>query len=260
MGCALSTARTSPQQGGFMFRQMLKNRMYRKIVVFAFAFAAVGTLVILQAACPEAGPAARMVLLPSRSMITMSGAPAPAPLTDNDLALQLAELDIPLSTIQSMVATKSKGPYVNAPFSVMDITLSEELQRYTYNRCQELGLEYEMVLAIMWRESRFQPSAVGVNRNGTRDSGLMQINDVNKKWLLEKHGIEDLLDPYQNIDAGTAILAKYFSKYSENYALMAYQYGEQGMLERAKQGIETNDLTIKVQKKRDEYKQIRLGQ
>ena len=55
-------------------------------------------------------------------------------------------------------------------------------------------------------------------------------------------------------------MAKYFSKYSENYALMAYQYGEQGMLERAKQGIETNDLTIKVQKKRDEYKQIRLGQ
>lgn len=234
--------------------------MYRKLIVFAMAFAAVGTLVILQAACPEAGPAARMVLLPSRSMITVSGTPAPAALTDSDLALQLEQLDYQPPSVRSAVVTKARGPYVNAPFSPMDLPLSEELQRYTYNRCQELGLEYEMVLAIMWRESRFQPTAVGVNRNGTRDSGLMQINDINKKWLFEEHGIEDLLDPYQNIDAGTAMLAGYFSKYGENFALMAYQYGEQGMLEKAKQGIETNDLTLKVQNKRDEYKRIRLAQ
>ena len=27
----------------------------------------------------------------------------------------------------------------------------------------------------------------------------MQINDINKKWLFEEHGIEDLLDPYQTL-------------------------------------------------------------
>ncbi len=244
-----------------MLKQILKNRMCRKLAVFVVAFAAVGALVILQAACPEAGPAGRMAFLPSRALFTVSGPPAPAPLTDNDLTLQLEELDYQEpSPVKPAVVTQAKGPYVNPPYSYMELPLSEELQRYTHGRCQELGLEYEMILAIMWRESRFQPKAVGVNRNGTRDSGLMQINDVNKKWLSEEHGIEDLLDPYQNIDAGTAILAGYFSKYSENFALMAYQYGEQGMLEKAKQGMETNDLTTKVQHKRDEYRKIRLAQ
>ncbi len=147
-----------------------------------------------------------------------------------------------------------RGPYRNAPFRYLDIPLEQSLQEYTHARCEQLGLEYEMVLAIMWRESLFQADAVGVNTNGTRDSGLMQINDINRQWLFEEYGIENLLDPYQNIDAGTTILAGYFAKYAEPYALMAYQYGESGMLEHAAEGMTTNALTEKVQNKRDEFK------
>lgn len=52
---------------------------------------------------------------------------------------------------------------------------------------------------IVWRESRCTPSA----RSRTRDSGLMQINDVHLGWLAA-HGITQaaLFDPATNLRAG----------------------------------------------------------
>ena len=56
--------------------------------------------------------------------------------------------------------------------------------------------------AIIWRESRCTPGAWHVNRNGTVDSGLMQINSVHWGWL-EAEGITPamLLDGYWNMRA-----------------------------------------------------------
>jgi hypothetical protein len=137
-----------------------------------------------------------------------------------------------------------------------NIPLSYELQHYTYQRCLDEELDYELVLALMWRESRFQVDAVGHNENGTQDSGVMQINDVNKGWLLEDHGITDLMDPYQNIDAGTIILGNYTEKYGAQAALMAYQYGEMGMKQKHAEGVYTNDLIAKLMVKRAEIRDV----
>lgn len=56
-------------------------------------------------------------------------------------------------------------------------------------------------------ESHFQTDAVGVNRNGTKDWGLMQINETNFHWL----GLtpETVLDPCTNIAAGAKALMAY---------------------------------------------------
>jgi len=43
------------------------------------------------------------------------------------------------------------------------------------------GLDYEHILRalqIAWLESRFNPEATNINRNGTKDIGFWQINDV----------------------------------------------------------------------------------
>jgi soluble lytic murein transglycosylase-like protein len=136
------------------------------------------------------------------------------------------------------------------------IPMSYELQEYTYQKCEERGLEYELVLAVIWRESRFDASAVNVNKNGTQDSGIMQINDVNKAWLSERWGIEDLMNPYQNIDAGTAMLGGLTDKYGAHRAMLAYQYGEAGMARKLASGVTTSAAIEKAYKQREVYKEL----
>ena len=68
-----------------------------------------------------------------------------------------------------------------------------------------------LLYAIARTESGLNPLAIGRNRNGSRDIGLMQINSA---WLstLATYGISerDLLDPCTNIHVGAWILSYNF--------------------------------------------------
>lgn len=73
------------------------------------------------------------------------------------------------------------------------------------------GLDPMMITGIARHESGLNPSAVHVNPNGSRDIGLMQINERNFEWL----GLTSLsaLDPCQSIRAGAQLLQSY-SRYN----------------------------------------------
>jgi soluble lytic murein transglycosylase-like protein len=70
------------------------------------------------------------------------------------------------------------------------------------------GVNSALLYAIAQTESSLNPRAIGHNRNGSRDIGLMQINSW---WLprLAVYGLQErhLFDPCTNIHIGAWILA-----------------------------------------------------
>jgi soluble lytic murein transglycosylase-like protein len=262
------------QKGGSMAKQIIEHlrahrRYVKQILLFFTAFAvsavALGTLYQpndTSPAIPQA-PAPQTAQMP---VVAEQPPPAAAKIRKAVPEIKTAELKPPVSQPKPAPKAQPAEPAEPAQdrqavqaggFVYSDkIPMSYELQEYTYRKCEERGLEYELILAVMWRESRFNTDAVNVNVNGTQDSGIMQINDVNKGWLSERWGIEDLMDPYQNIDAGTAMLGGLTDKYGEHRAMLAYQYGETGMARKLANGVTTSAAIEKAYKQREVYKEL----
>ena len=136
----------------------------------------------------------------------------------------------------------------------------DELKEYTKELCKDNDLEYNRVLAIIWNESRFQSDATGYNTNGTKDYGLMQLNDITFDFLSERIGIEsmeDLYDAKTNILAGITIL-KYHKDYTgdEDAALLRYQVGEGTYANMVRSGKEPNQTFYNVIQKSEEFAEI----
>lgn len=55
------------------------------------------------------------------------------------------------------------------------LTLRIEIRKYI---CEVFGKDCEKALSIAYCESRYNPEAVGVNKNGTVDRGVFQLNTV----------------------------------------------------------------------------------
>lgn len=81
-----------------------------------------------------------------------------------------------------------------------------------------------LLYSVAWVESRFNPSAIGKNRNGSTDMGMMQINSI---WLpeLRKYGITSrhLLDGCSSVYIGAWILSRNIHRYGYTWrAIGAY--------------------------------------
>jgi soluble lytic murein transglycosylase-like protein len=133
-----------------------------------------------------------------------------------------------------------------------DIKLSKELQDYTYQLCKNKGLDYELVLAVMYTESHFKPNIV----SKTNDYGLMQINKCNHGWIKRDLGLNNMLDPKQNIQAGVAMLNGHVKKYGVSHkALMAYNMGTGGMKKAVSRGRSSSTYSRLILKRRKDLLQ-----
>lgn len=74
-------------------------------------------------------------------------------------------------------------PEIEDRYTVYDVPLSEELQHYAQDVCEEYGVSFPLVIAIMKHESEFLPGVV----SATNDYGIMQINQSNHEWLEGTH-------------------------------------------------------------------------
>ena len=133
------------------------------------------------------------------------------------------------------------------------IPLSEDLQRYAYQKCNEYNIEYPVLLGLMRKESTFNPSA----KSSTGDYGLCQINQCNHNWMREVFGSDwDPMNPYDSIDASVYILDHYSRTYNcDNYhvLLMNYNMGHNNAVECFNSGIYSSKYSRAIMNYAKEY-------
>lgn len=114
----------------------------------------------------------------------------------------------------------------------------EKMQVYTYCVCKQYGVRYDLVVALIEKESGYKFDKVGDDGHSI---GYMQIYEECHRDRMERLNITDLTNPYQNVLVGIDYLSELIERYGTiQDALAAYNYGEQG----AKQHLWKNGIYV----------------
>ena len=114
----------------------------------------------------------------------------------------------------------------------------EKMQVYTYCVCKQYGVRYDLVVALIEKESGYKFDKVGDDGHSI---GYMQMYEECHRDRMERLNVTDLTNPYQNVLAGIDYLSELIERYGTiQDALAAYNYGEQG----AKQHLWKNGIYV----------------
>jgi hypothetical protein len=114
----------------------------------------------------------------------------------------------------------------------------EKMQVYTYCVCKQYGVRYDLVVALIEKESGYKFDKVGDDGHSI---GYMQIYEEYHRDRMERLNVTDLTNPYQNVLVGIDYLSELIERYGTiQDALAAYNYGEQG----AKQHLWKNGIYV----------------
>ena len=104
------------------------------------------------------------------------------------------------------------------------IPLDKELQNYIIKQAHANGIQPQIIMAMIERESDYDITEMG---DGGDSYGLMQIQPKWHNERMEKLGCTDLLDPYQNVTVGIDYLCELLSRYDGDVAkaLVGYNQG-----------------------------------
>lgn len=104
-----------------------------------------------------------------------------------------------------------------------DIPLDNETQILLRSACEEAGIEYELALAVIWKETTFR----NIMGDNGESYGYMQIQQKWHEARMDRLGVTDLNDPYSNFRVGCDYLSELIDTYDGNVemALMAYNAG-----------------------------------
>lgn len=151
-----------------------------------------------------------------------------------------------ISSCDSEVKAKEPQLYFDVPLEV-------EVQNHIFKVCEEYGVEPEIVVAMIDRESEFKASSIG--DNGT-SYGLMQVRPRYHTPRMKELNCTDLLNPKQNITVAVDYLAKCIEKNGDlEKALIAYNAGQTGAEERFfSKGIYSNAYSQDVLDKAEKYR------
>ena len=111
--------------------------------------------------------------------------------------------------------------------TIYDVPLSKDLQSHIISLCEVHDIDPAIVMAIIWKESRFNTWSGG---DGGESLGLMQIQPKWHSGLMASLGCTDLHDPFQNVTVGIQIFASHMDRYDGDVgmALTSYNAGATG--------------------------------
>lgn len=105
------------------------------------------------------------------------------------------------------------------------VPLDAELQAHIIEECSRTGIDPAIIMAMAFQESSYNASAIGDNGNSF---GLCQIQPRWHQERMDKFGVTDLLNPYQNVTVCVDYLAEQRDRYDGDMAkaLTAYNQGQ----------------------------------
>lgn len=131
----------------------------------------------------------------------------------------------------------------------------EVVQAYLWCLCEERGINYYVVVALIERESRYKWDTSGDNGNS---KGYMQIYENWHKERMEAEGVTDLYNPYGNIRVGLNFLQELTGggvNANYHYVLMSYNMGESRAKEFYNKGIYSTDYSTGILQRAQEIQQ-----
>jgi soluble lytic murein transglycosylase-like protein len=118
------------------------------------------------------------------------------------------------------------------------VPLDEDLQVYIIDLCEQHYLDPSVIMAMIDRESDFRVKVMGDNGQAY---GLMQIQPKWHQARMDKLGVTDLLNPYQNVAVGIDYLVELLNREKGlEWALMAYNGGQAYANKLTAKGIVSN--------------------
>lgn len=144
-----------------------------------------------------------------------------------------------------MTSYKEEPEDTTVESTYYDVDLTDDLQDYIFDLCNEYGVDEKIVIAVIEKESGYNPDATADNGNS---QGLMQIWKSCHKDRMKNLGVDNLYNPQDNIAVGIDVLAEKLGKYQDTeMALIAYNTGDAGAYENYfSKGIYSNSYSQAV--------------
>lgn len=159
-----------------------------------------------------------------------------------NLESQIIQLEVAQSVkATAAVAVSAELSVTEAPKlperTYFDVPMDHDLQDYIFDICEDYDIAPELIVSMIYHESRFHTDAVATSDSGCA-YGLMQIMPRWHQARMERLGCSDLLDPYQNVLVGADLIAENIrSGHGVEWALMAYNGGSAYADRKASEGV-----------------------